>query len=179
METRIALCGPPGSGKSTIAREFGNTVISFADALRLEVATALGGSGRDIDHHAAAMVDSKLKDRYRPILQAWGTFRRQLDPEYWLRPVEDLLGQRGMNKQIIVVDDCRYDNEYAMLRRLGFLFVRLEEGATTRKQVESVLRHASELEWPKFNFDLLLPYKEGPSIQARALARGLADAGLL
>lgn len=179
METRIALCGPPGSGKTSIAREFGSLVISFADALRLEVATGFGGSGRDIDHHAAAMTDPKLKDRYRPLLQAWGALRRQQDPDYWLKQVEDLLEQRGMDKQIIVVDDCRYDNEYAMLKRRGFLFVLLEAGQTTRIQSVTAQAHASEQEWPKFAFDLTLPYKEGPSNQARELARALVAADLL
>ena len=169
--TGIALVGQPGSGKSSIAdalvRLVGGERLSFAGALKDEVAEALGYAGMLYDFHRARMNDPATKDEYRSVLQAWGSFRRAQDEDYWVRIVT-----AGIKPdQFYVVDDCRYFNEEATLRRYGFKFVLLEPGETTRPLTGEQAEHASEKDWPEFKVDLLLGYERGPEAQAERIAR--------
>lgn len=168
--TGIALVGEPGSGKSSIADALvalvGGERLSFAGALKDEVANALGWTDTFKNLHRERMDIPDVKDAYRPLLQAWGSFRRAEDPEYWLRIVT-----AGIKPgQFYAIDDCRYNNEHNALMRYDFRFVRLESGETTRPLNDEQRSHASEKDWPRFFCDLILPYERGPEIQARRIA---------
>lgn len=178
---RIALIGNPGSGKSSIAKELcrltGARPLSFAEYLRHELATALGQDYAirgtlPPSEHGKRMTDPATKDAYRPLLQAWGAFRRQEQPDYWLRRVED----RIFNGRGYVIDDARYDNEHAALARLGFKFVALDGGAYMRPLRGTEAEHESERNWPQWDPYLYLSYREGVSHQAYRiiLALGLS-----
>lgn len=73
-----------------------------------------------LDHTArGATLDLDAPRSPRQILQWWGTeYRRQQDPDYWTsmleRRVERLL--TSGNQTRLVVTDCRFGNEVAMLR---------------------------------------------------------------
>lgn len=171
----IALVGPPGSGKTTIADELSKLLgwerRSFATALKDELADALDTTTpaeyrvyhRD---YRDGMTYLDQKENYRPLLQAWGVFRRGMDPDYWvkhlLRSVDD--------DQPFIVDDCRFPNEYDMLVDRGFAFVRLAPGETVRELTLVAAGHESEIHWPKFNVDLELSYEAGPGNQALRIA---------
>ena len=174
----FALVGAPGSGKSSIADALG-VRMSFADGVRREVAGALApvlrfylGSEWTEDETLADMTDPERKDIYRPLLQVWGTdFRRAQDPNYWVSAMVDRL-YRSKAEDIdrcLVVDDCRFPNEYAALQTLGFYFVRLESGANTRPLTGAQLAHESERYWPQFKVDLVLDYQPGPEVQAQRI----------
>ena len=167
----IVLCGLPGSGKTTIADEIAALMgwerRSFADPLKTEVANALAythSSGLDLATiHRELMQHPGRKDKYRPLLQAWGSFFRASEPDYWVKKLRSTLGVTGK----YVIDDCRYDNEYRMLRDAGFVFVLLEPGPTHRPfGSEAEADHESERDWPVFGFDVLLDYEPGPRLQA-------------
>lgn len=173
---RIALIGAPGSGKSSIAKAWcdltGATRLSFAGAVKDEVARALAAADYDADEWQWIrddMDDPEKKDRYRRILQLWGTdFRRAEDPEYWVRQIVARVG--GVPQWAkFAIDDCRFPNEYAALRGAGFVFVKLLSGETTREQEAAAAQHESERYWPLFACDLELPYERGPKGQALAL----------
>lgn len=168
----IVLVGEPGSGKSTIgealltlARGFR---VSFAgplkDELAFMLAPNLSGVRRTLRR---AMDDPATKDKYRPLLQALGSFRRAEDAEYWVRMVL----ARIRDDTFYVIDDCRYANEADALMRLGFKFVRLESGETTRPLEGAQAEHESERDWPSFRVHLVLSYEKGPAHQAGRIAR--------
>ena len=135
---RLALLGPPGSGKSTIAaawlamrekidRHDGRS-LSFASQIREEAASFLAPHVPDDAYHGSAknwllkqFDDPRTKDRWRGLLQWWGTdFRRFDDAGYWA----DSIGERissftragdPATIRSIVVDDCRFPNDYSLL----------------------------------------------------------------
>lgn len=115
---------------------------SFADAVRQEVVTACYPFDIDKQHDALAeMHDLILKEQWRPILQFWGTeLRRRHDhqPDYWVDKLRMSIGTAGlrfdhstasmphMHRHLFVIDDCRYANEYYMLKQLGCMFIGLD-----------------------------------------------------
>lgn len=180
----IALVGEPGSGKSTIAAALCDILAwekrSFAGPLKDEVAHALASvnpqefrvGSRALTYEQRVrqeMDDPATKDRYRTLLQWWGTeYRRAEDANYWIKQFEKSVSF-GATGGHFVVDDLRFDNEYAILVRYGFKLVRLESGETTRP----VQEHASEVDWKSWEPDLTLSYEKGPEHQAQRVIEAL------
>ena len=193
---RLALIGAPGSGKTTIAVEWAKLReridqhtswrLSFASALRAEVLQALASvpasdvraGWRQGTPSAAALnllTDPATKARFRPLLQWWGTeYRRRDNPNYWVDAVEaqieryESLGDHGLVRSI-VVDDCRFPNEYEMLKRRGFTFVGLSAGDTVTKLTDEMAAHESEQHWSTWEPDYVLSFVSGPAKQAKRL----------
>jgi hypothetical protein len=172
---KIALIGPPGSGKSSIAdafvRLYGGRRLSFAAGVKQEVAYALSYVDHDNNLHApdyvALMNDPRTKDQYRRLLQVWGTeFRREQDPDYWVKRLIQTMRESAGH---VLIDDCRFPNEYDALKPKGFIFVKLETGETVREQGAEAAAHESELHWPLFIVDKTLSYQPGPAAQAERL----------
>lgn len=181
----IALCGPIGSGKTTISDALATLRsgkrISFADGLRSELSEALAvvdsrrlGAYTEVYESDIrmslneAMTDVATKDRYRDLLQAWGAYRRSQDIDYWVKHTEFRMRAYAMlaNPPLIAVDDCRMPNEYAMLKSKGFVFIKLLPGDTTRELTTTQQQHESEAYWPEFTYDHVLEYQRGPMGQA-------------
>lgn len=170
----IALCGAPGSGKTSIANELAELLgwerLSFADPLKDDVADALTEAlGASPGVERLRMQTVGTKDEYRPLLQAWGSFFRRRDPKYWVDAVREQIHPGGH----YVIDDCRYRNEYEMLRERGFVFVLLQSGPTTRPLPPDQFDHESERDWPDFQYDVILDYEPGPRLQAVRICQKL------
>jgi hypothetical protein len=169
--------------------------ISFAGALRQEVAHHMsrvisedwqntkglhGGRQRAEDFLMGEFQHPATKDMWRPLLQWWGTdFRRNADEDYWADRVREKIesfeavGDRGLSRSI-VIDDCRFPNEYDLLRDKGFTFVRLADGDTTRTLTAEQQAHESEAYWPDWPVDIELGYEKGPDRQADRIAALIA-----
>ena len=169
----IVFIGEPGSGKSSISEELMKMLdwdrLSFAASLKSQVAAGLScivsddvGWAKHLDN----MADPVTKDSYRPLLQAWGSFRRLEDYNYWVKRVE----LEMVDGEHYVIDDCRYFNEYEFLLSEGFKFVKLLPGETTRRLTGEQAEHESERDWPNFGIDLFLTYELGPRHQAERVA---------
>ena len=187
---KLALCGSPGSGKTTISKALiagrNGRRLSFADGLRVEVAKGINFAnevrymGGLFEFGAYLSIIEEMqapetKEQYRSLLQAWGEFRRDQNPQYWindfaqrLRSIETLVVP-----QIICVDDCRYSNEYEFLKERGFTFVLLEDGAYTKELSPAQAAHSSEQAYRGFDYDVVLTFQEGPESQAYRLLEEL------
>lgn len=175
----IALLGAPGSGKSSIADALG-VRMSFADGVRREVAYQLAAIDLRHDWNMEVafdrlmeeMTNPETKDRFRGLLQVWGTdFRRAQESGYWVDRLEDRIirSQAEDNSRVLVVDDARFPNEFDMLKDYGTIFVRLESGESTRPLTGAQLAHESERHWPTYPVDLVLDYQAGPGVQAERI----------
>ena len=113
----IGLAGRKQSGKDTVCKLLGEMFphlgvrrIAFADALKEEVAVACGVSRQEIDEQ---------KDRYRMILQWWGTeFRRHDDEDYWVRQAHKRMLVHG-DADLLVITDARFPNELEFVHESG------------------------------------------------------------
>ncbi len=132
----IALIGKAGAGKTTAAHAlstYGYTPLSIAGPLK-RVAALIWGT--------AARTD-------RDKLQRLGVAVRGIDPDAWI----NLLIARLDDESRVCVDDVRFPNEVAALKRAGFTFVRVNAArnervrrlrANGKLQDESQLEHESE-----------------------------------
>jgi len=208
----VAFVGSIGSGKTTMCESIavehygqptnGTIRISFADALRDEVAYALHKSdpkkskatvGRfvrlPIDTWRERLADPETKATYRPLMQWWGTeYRRAEDPDYWVSQWEEKADKAIAAGYTVLVDDCRFDNEYRALKLRNFLIVGLDSrpGDVRNSETPRTLTtttHASEVEWRTFDRHVQLAwldpikrmevFREVAGIQSRRYTRAL------
>lgn len=160
----VGLCGFAQSGKDTAAGflvdRFNWTRVAFADALR-DVLYALNPLVTQSDWpeilRVQDIVDSvgwdKAKVEYeeiRGLLQRLGTEagRQIIDENLWVGMGEDKI-ERANGP--VVVTDCRFPNEIALIRRRKGLMIWVE-----REGVGAVNSHASEHSVTKADCDLVL-----------------------
>lgn len=163
----ISVSGWMRSGKDTIANylieRYGYKRLSFAGPLKREVARGIGCAPEDLD-------EEPLRSQVRRVLQVWGTeFRRGQDDLYWVRQTEkDIDSQAGP----FTIADARFINELAMLRRRGFLLVKvdmpveqvieyLHEQGWQEHDIHERLNHPSEQQWQTVDFDIVIPSIRG------------------
>lgn len=180
----IALLGPPGSGKSFVAEAWGSSV-GFADGVKEEVAWAVASVtymhfGDDRVRMEAEklfillMTDDRVKQRYRALLQVWGTeFRRAQDPDYWVKKFRERY-EGQLKKYATAVVDCRFPNEYEYLKQRRFKFVKLDvDGPYVKKLTAAQAAHESEAHWPLFDFDVHVSHREGADKMIEAIETAL------
>lgn len=77
---------------------------------------------------------------YRALMQWYGAFRRQQNPDYW---IQRLINTTNLSENV-VVDDVRYLNEAVMLLCLGATLIRVNWDKPTKSQ------HISETQLDNF-----------------------------
>lgn len=147
----ICLFGNQGVGKDTIANilinDHGYVKLAFASKVK-DVVSILFGWDRymlegdtiesrnwreKIDIYWSEKLE--IKDfTPRKALQTIGTdvFRDHFHNDIWLLIIENEIRKLNTNK--IVITDCRFENEYEMLKKLGFNMVKVESTIYGDKQ---------------------------------------------
>ncbi|MEV8056564.1 hypothetical protein AB0P37_08555 [Streptomyces antimycoticus] len=138
----VALIGKARSGKDTVAgllvRHASYTRLAFADRLREAalrvnpiISTRFSG-GDDFALRLARAVEiygwERVKENFpevRRFLQNYGQTVREMDPDFWVRPVAEQVWQGTRLNMPCVVSDVRYMNEVETLRELGAMVVRV------------------------------------------------------
>ena len=170
----VAICGFQGSGKDTVAsiliEQHGFVKMSFAGLLKdvvsilfywnrewLEGITTESRKWREtVDEWWATRLHiPDLTPRY--VLQHIGTdvFRNHFHPDIWVAALERKLYllQKGGDVNKIVITDCRFLNEFEMIRKLNGSFVHVYRDPLPSwfgKEDEFPKDiHISELEWTK------------------------------
>ena len=107
---RIALIGKICSGKSFVSSHLENTsnfkVYSFGDAVK-----------------KYAKEIFKLKSKNRKIIQDFGQKMKEIDENVWINYVIYKINKD--NAENIIVDDVRFPNEYKILKKMDFIFIKL------------------------------------------------------
>lgn len=153
----IALSGVMGSGKTTVARylaaEHGYTRTRFAGPFKAMLQALLLASGADASL-VHDMVDGRLKEVPSDLLQGatprhamqtlgteWG--RDLIGPSLWTDAwrsgAEAVIAAGGR----VVVDDCRFPNEAALVREMGGRVVRVWNMSLVLS-ADQHARHSSE-----------------------------------
>lgn len=106
--------------------------LKFADALKKDLEKAMASVGVKID---AFTEDTAEKAKLRPMLVAYGEYRRSIDPDVWVKKVlkeigvwvNETLDETGSDGSVILIPDLRYLNEYekleAVCKKHGWAFV--------------------------------------------------------
>ena len=139
----IPICGFARAGKDSLADfifdhlevtepSYSVITLKFADALKTDLEKALGAVGVKVD---AFTEDTEKKKALRPMLVAYGEYRRSLDPDVWVKKVLKEIGvwvsetvpDSESAGSVILVPDLRYLNEYEKLKAVadqhGWAFV--------------------------------------------------------
>ena len=139
----IPIAGFARSGKDTLADaifdhleetepSYSVITMKFADALKTDLEKAMSAVGVNID---AFTEDSDEKAKLRPMLVAYGEYRRSIDPDVWVKKVlkeigvwvNETLPDSDSDGSVILVPDLRYLNEYEKLKaeaeKHGWAFV--------------------------------------------------------
>lgn len=139
----IALCGPAGSGKSTIAavlQRRGYVLVKFATPLK-NMLRAIGLTDAEIEGELKEQPCALLGGQTpRHAMQTLGTEwgRKLISRDIWVNAWRHEVEARLAAGEKVVVDDCRFPNELVTVLHLGGFPVRLERaGAGTTA-------HASE-----------------------------------
>lgn len=139
----IPICGFARAGKDSLADfifdhlevaepSYSVITLKFADALKTDMEKALGAVGVKVD---AFTEDTEKKKALRPMLVAYGEYRRSLDPDVWVKKVlkeigvwvNETLPDTDSEGSVILIPDLRYLNEYEKLKAMadqhGWAFV--------------------------------------------------------
>lgn len=149
----------PQSGKSTIAeilKDQGYKTVSFAKPLKdmtVRFLMGFGYSKGDAEriitdkNYVVGEVDLRIRDIVQRLGTEWG--REQIHRDVWIRMWE----ARQRLFPFVVVDDMRFPNEYAMVKKHGGLMIRVQRDEAIQANTEN---HASEGALDTFEFDHLV-----------------------
>lgn len=160
---KVAFVGPIGSGKTLTAKALAYSiedmavVLAFGNAVKREAATAIGRDSAERIKIYNEMLDPSTKHKWREIIQVWGTEvrRREFCEDYWVKKIEEDIDY-FKNNESIIVDDCRFWNEYNMLKEHGFKFVRCLP-SKGNKNITAL--HESEQYWSTFPVDVTVEWR--------------------
>jgi hypothetical protein len=155
MADRLCVCGVAGAGKSALARvlarDYGYEVVKFADPLK-EMLRVLGLGDRELEGDRKEVPSDLLCGRTpRWAMQRLGTEwgRDMIGGSLWVAAWQRRV--KAVRTSRIVVDDCRFPNELAAAREMGFVPVRIYREARTHWGERHLSEYALDEVWmPEF-----------------------------
>jgi len=158
MTYLIALTGRAGSGKSTVAAAIVKhpnaaraAVASFAKPLKRMLVELFYYTTKDHALASEMVFGAETKDKPLPelggvtpryLMQTLGTEwgRNALDPDFWVYIAASRLDRTMRNGLGTVFDDCRFENEANLVRRMGGVVI----GVRGRESDAVTTDHESE-----------------------------------
>lgn len=118
----LGLAGVSRAGKDLACRLLGGHRLAFADALKADLAPII----RDRYGFDPLNLTPEQKEILRPLFVAHGACARAVDPDIWIRPVEerirnifDAISAGHSFAEPLCITDCRYLNEVRAVLKLG------------------------------------------------------------
>lgn len=142
--TVIGFCGYARSGKDTAAAALtrrGWVRVALADALKRDVAAAVGASLTEAGGREFPGFDDATKTRLRPLLVEYGRSLRALDPGHWIRRADAAVARARAQGHGVVVTDIRYHDEALWIQGLGGAVIYIDRpgtGAANAEERDSV-----------------------------------------
>jgi len=123
----IAFTGPMGSGKTTAAKMLGEFVLSFATPLKLAAKILFMFEDKQLyTMEGKNAIDPNWGFPPREALQILGTeCIRTHFPGLWEKRMAINLKRFNLTKDMVLIDDCRFDSEAEMIRADGGIVVHL------------------------------------------------------
>lgn len=170
MTTLIALCGPAGSGKSTVAtylvEKYGAKRYGFATPLKEMVKKALMFTDEQVygTQEQKEAVDPRYGHSPRWFLQRIGTegCRAVFGVDFWTNQTIDIIERES--PYLAVIDDMRFENEAQAVSAFGGHVWRLwpVTDSIALERAAAAGSHASEEQWKQLTADLeIQPQKRG------------------
>lgn len=175
---RLALIGKMFSGKTTAARYLVDTYnfhhLSFGDGVKENAAAMLNAFCEEEDLPPNWTLDTINANKANPIVRhllqfTGGEIGRQLigDEYMWIDKVLSKVGkiEAKTPEANIVIDDCRYENEYDVLKAAGFTIVRVQQSDLNRMTLmqkrypntwQAVASHPSETSLDNHSTDAII-----------------------
>jgi hypothetical protein len=177
----IAIQGFIGSGKDTLANLILNNnensiKLSFASSLKDCISVVFNWNREMLEGDTKESREWREKiDEWwskrlniphltpRWVLQNWGTevLRGHFHPDIWIASLENKI-QNMKDINMIIITDCRFENEIECLKKLGAFFIRIKRGPEP-EWLEYYLNydvkpnvHISEYSWIKNDFDITI-----------------------
>ena len=161
MPDIIALCGPQQVGKTTAAQslvdQFLFARVAFADPLYDMVAALLRMPAHKVrqlpkNEPMEALEGRTLRFALQQLGTEWG--RNTMGTGIWVNSAVRRAQFLNLREVGVVIDDCRFLNEYNALRAIGAKMVLLQRDDLPEQINTS---HGSEVEWPNFpHFDAVV-----------------------
>jgi hypothetical protein len=148
----VGITGTAGSGKTAAARimcdRYDFSRVRLAEPIK-RMARALGLTH---DQVAGPLKDIPLDELCgktpRYVMQTLGTEwgRRMVGEDIWVRVAEKEIRRLMSNGVSVVVDDVRFPDEAAMIKKLGGAVVRIESPVITQSTAHESERHIFNIE---------------------------------
>lgn len=158
----IALTGPIGSGKSSVARILEELLTN--EGLDVLIIPVADGVYRASEATYKSMNLNPQKNRQ--LLQSIGDIGRSVDPDFWIEKIVNEITSIKSNYDYIVVPDIRYPNEISLLKNYFNAWHFKIEGSYTLERSY----HSSETSMDNYNdYDLRYEY----SLSSDRIARSI------
>lgn len=166
----VALCGPAGSGKTTVANHlietYGARRYGFATPLKEMVKKALAFTDEQVygTQEQKEAIDPRYGHSPRWFLQRIGTegCRAVFGEDFWTSQAIDVIKRQA--PVLAVIDDMRFENEAQAVRAVGGNVWRLWPVADSiaLERASAAGSHASEEQWKQLTADLeIQPQQRG------------------
>lgn len=142
----IGITGKAGVGKDTLAdkiiERYGGVKLGFADSIKNACKELFQLSHEQLHiREEKEKKDPRWDKSPRELMQILGTdlLRNHFDENIFIKSTLERIKKLSIKNEIIIVSDCRFENETQMIRNLNGIIIHL-----TRPKVKHINNHISE-----------------------------------
>lgn len=160
----IGIAGYAGVGKDTVADLLGYPKVSFATALKNDLAPLIARLGID-------PTVREQKEKVRDLYVEYGRTARSINPRFW---IDRIRKEIDWTQHAVVIPDVRYWNEVLWIKEQGGCWFWLKrDGVEPRNPEESLSFEAIRLAHRRENIPV--PYIQNPKDNPQAAANRIKE----